>query len=66
MVGVICCHTHESHGGVPVETERKTIQEFDHEVKWKFQLVSVVSLFSRRMVAALRTRAKSLAKLLRS
>ena len=66
MVGVICCPTHESHGGVPVETELKAIQEFDHEVKWKFQLVSVASLFSRRMVAALRTRAKSLAELLRS
>jgi hypothetical protein len=66
MLGVICCPTHESHGGVPVETEQKAIQEFDHEVKWKFQLVSVAILFSRRMVAALRTRAKGLAELLRS
>ena len=35
MLGVMCCPTHESHSGVPVETERKAIQEFDHEVKWK-------------------------------
>jgi len=54
------------HGGVPIETERKAIQEFDHEVKWKFQPVSVAILFSRRMVAALRMRTKSLAMLVRS
>jgi hypothetical protein len=37
IVRVICCPTDELHSGVAVATARKAIQEFDHQVKWKFQ-----------------------------
>ena len=37
----ICRLTNESHSGVPEATDGKAIQEFDLEVKWKFQLGAV-------------------------